>query len=414
MRFERVDQICRWRLCSGCGACVSACPERNLSMADIPAEGLRPILKDVHCRRCGRCVQVCPGVGLEHNRENALIFSGEWGPVLEVWEGYAADPEIRYWGSSGGAASAFALYCVEQASAGGVVQTGVDETVPIRNRTCCSRTREEILRCSGSRYSPASPCEFFERILEFSEPSVFVGKPCDVAALRKYEKIVPEISKKIFAAVSIFCAGTPSTEGTLVVLREMGISAEKLSSFRYRGGGWPGKATAIEKKTGQKKELTYEQCWGGILSRYVGFRCRLCPDSTGEFADISFGDPWYQPPKPNEPGRSLVIVRTERGRTLLRQAVQKGYLILQPVSETVIARSQPSLLNKRRHLWGRLAVLRMMGVPSPRYGGFGLFRSWWKLPFSEKLKSLGGTVRRVWSRRLYCPLPSDIFREKSC
>lgn len=383
-------------------------------MADIPAEGLRPILKSPDCRRCGRCVQVCPGVGLEHNQQSSSVFSTEWGPVLEVWEGYAADPEIRYWGSSGGAASAFAMYCVEQASAGGVVQTGADVSVPIRNRTWYSRTREDILKCSGSRYSPASPCEFFEHILEFSEPSVFVGKPCDVAALRKYEKIVPEIGSKIIAAVSIFCAGTPSTEGTLAVLREMGISAEKLSSFRYRGGGWPGKATATEKETGQKKELTYEQCWGAILSRYVGFRCRLCPDSTGEFADLSFGDPWYQPPKPNEPGRSLVIVRTERGQILLDQAVQKGYLILQPVSETVIARSQPSLLNKRRHLWGRLAALHLMNVPCPRYRGFGLFRSWRKLSFADKLKSLGGTVRRIWSRKLCCPLSPDLFQEKSC
>jgi coenzyme F420 hydrogenase subunit beta len=242
-----------------------------------------------------------------------------------------------------------------------------------------------------------------KNVVAESKPIVFVGKPCDVAALRKYELLFPDIRAKILAAVSIFCAGTPSTEGTLAVLKALGVSSESLSSFRYRGGGWPGKATAVEKETGQKKEMTYEQCWGGILSRYVQFRCRLCPDSTGEFADVSFGDPWYQPPAPDEPGRSLVVVRTEQGRRLLHQALEKGYLVLESVSETVIARSQPSLLNKRRHLWGRLAVLRLLGIPCPRFRGFCLFHSWTHLSLKEKLKSLLGTARRVWSRKLYRP-----------
>jgi len=112
---------------------------------------------------------------------------------------------------------------------------------------------EQLTACTGSRYSPAGPCEGLEQIRNATAHCVFIGKPCDVAALRKYQAIYPEVKDKVMAAISIFCAGTPSTEGTLSVLRKMGISKEKVLSFRYRGCGWPGNAVAQE--TGEHKSM---------------------------------------------------------------------------------------------------------------------------------------------------------------
>ncbi len=51
---------------------------------------------------------------------------------------------------------------------------------------------------------------------------------------------------------------------------------------------------------------------------------RLCPDATGELADISCGDPWYRDVGPDDPGRSLVLVRTEAGRWALHEAMKTG------------------------------------------------------------------------------------------
>jgi len=111
--------------------------------------------------------------------------------------------------------------------------------------------------------------------------------------------------------------------------------------------------------------MTYQECWGNILSRHVAFRCRLCPDSTGEFADISCGDPWYRNIEPGDPGRSLVIARNEKGADIVRRAIAAGYLVLEPVKSEVIALSQKSLLNKRRHLWARLKTMAVLGFPFP-------------------------------------------------
>lgn len=407
MQFDRVDKIRAWRLCLGCGACMAACPDKNITLIDVPKRGLRPVLKKNDCQFCGTCVQVCPGIALEHPFSEKIHALKEWGPVLEVWEGYASNSQIRFCGSSGGSATALALYCLQEASTAGVLHTGVHPSDPLRNVTVFSRTPEQVTACAGSRYSPAGPCEGLEQIRTAMSPCVFIGKPCDVAALRKYQSVFPEVKDKVMAAISIFCAGTPSTEGTLNVLRKMGISNEKVSSFRYRGCGWPGNAVAQETGGAQKHEMTYQECWGNILSRHVAFRCRLCPDSTGEFADISCGDPWYRAIEDGDPGRSLVIARTKRGADIIQGAIKTGYLVLEPARAEIIELSQKSLLNKRRHLWARLKTMAVMGVPVPRYFGFDLYSSWKKLSVSEKFKSFASTLRRIIERKWRRPDPEE-------
>ena len=54
----------------------------------------------------------------------------------------------------------------------------------------------------------------------------------------------------------------------------------------------------------------------------------MCADHTGEFADIAVGDPWYRPHLDDEPGRSLVLARSEPniddGRGLSLFVADKG------------------------------------------------------------------------------------------
>ena len=95
-------------------------------------------------------------------------------------------------------------------------------------------------------------------------------------------------------------------------------------SVRYRGKGWPGNAEAVaELPEGRvERSLTYRQAWDEVLQKHRQWRCYVCLDHTGEFADISVGDPWYRPIAEGEAGRSLVLVRTERGRAVLRRAME--------------------------------------------------------------------------------------------
>ena len=393
-RMRDIADVVEQRLCTGCGACAYVDP--GLEMVDDLEVGRRPL------GRSQQGLRVCPGIGLQHESMPAGALpelSAGWGPVLAVYEGYAADPEIRYLASSGGAATALALFAIERAGMYGVLHIAARRDVPWLNETILSRSRSELLAATGSRYAPASPCDGLGRIEAAPAPCVFIGKPCDAAAAHRAARLQPALDALLGLTIAIFCAGTPSTAATLDFIRTLGIDdPTAVDSVRYRGRGWPGRFRA---RVGDHEvSATYADSWHSLQSRRQ-WRCYMCADHTGEFADVAVGDPWYREIPENEPGRSLVLARTERGRAILERAIEEGYLVLAPANPDVLAASQPELLKTRGTIWGRIWTTRLLGVAAPRYRGLPMLRFWWReLSGREKLQSVIGTIRRVFRKRL--------------
>ncbi len=419
--LNRADSVAAWRLCMGCGACKWACPNHAITLKNIPSKGIRPLVNEKKCQQCGACVVVCPGKGLEHkvfSKEKINELSDGWGPILDLYEGYASDDNIRYMGSSGGIATAIALYAVEKAGFTGVLHTKTDPNCSIVNVPTYSKSRNEIIEACGSRYAPASPCQDFDKIKQTEGLSLFIGKPCDCAAMRKACVRDPELSKRVGLIVSIFCAGTPNTSGTIAILKEMGIKDPSfVNLFRYRGNGWPGLATACG-DTGKFDEvasknvkiekdgcrtMTYSHAWGEILTKHVPLRCRLCPDSAGEFADIAVGDAWYRDLQ-NDSGRSLVLIRTEKGRNFYQQKDFEKYITLENTKYCALPDSQSSVYNKRCHIWGRLKVMMLLNLPIPIYRNMNLEKNWKSIPFRRKIMTYLGTVKRVVQKKWKLPI----------
>lgn len=401
-----IQDVCERQLCTGCGACAAMEPSR-FRMSDDVSLGRRPFLVDSPAEETGEAMACCPGAVLEHDFDasskefNKDLLDG-WGPILEVWEGYASDEEIRFRGSSGGAATAIALYCIESGGMDKAVHTGTRADVPYLNTTVQSRTREELLAQTGSRYAPSSPCDQLHEVEMGSETCVFIGKPCDTAAVKKASQNRPKLNDRIGCTIAFFCAGVPSTRGTLELMKKVGVEdPSTVSSVRYRGNGWPGMWTVkFNDGTEKTQELTYQESWG-FLQGFRQWRCYICPDHTGEFADIAVGDPWYREIEPGEPGTSLIVVRTERGRKILHEAVESGYVTVLRQDPSLLPPSQPNILNTRAELWMRLKVLRLFGAGVPRYSGFQMYRFWKsRLNLERKVKSFTSTVKRVFRKKL--------------
>jgi coenzyme F420 hydrogenase subunit beta len=287
---------------------------------------------------------------------------------------------------------------------GGALHIAAKDDAPYLNETVFSRSRDELLARTGSRYAPASPGDGLGIIENAPSPCVFIGKPCDAAAVQGARRLRPQLDEKIGLVVSFFCAGVPSTKGTLELLRKQGITDfSTVRKLRYRGNGWPGSWT-VEYENGsgeiQEVSLTYADSWG-FLEKFRQWRCYICPDHTGEFADIAVGDPWYRKIKPGEAGSSLIVARTQLGYETIMAAREAGYLVLNLEVISLLPSSQPNLLKTRSMLWGRLATLRIMGAAVPDYPGFSLLGSWLKeLSLLGKVRSISGTVNRVFRRRL--------------
>jgi coenzyme F420 hydrogenase subunit beta len=417
LKIQNAYQVARNRLCLGCGACISICPEQKIKLVNIVDDGIRPVILEdgkagtsSGCEDCRLCLDVCPGIytsaGHESTTRNNIAKQSakKWGEFLELWEGYASEPGIRLKGSSGGLCTVLSLFCLEAGLAGGVIHIGSNPERTWENKTYRSTTKAELISRTGSRYAPASPCDSLKRIIESQNNSVFVGKPCDIAGLKMTQKVMPELENKTALTLGFFCAGTPSTKGTVDLLKSQGIDYHSLSELQYRGEGWPGMATATLTGNHHKAmEISYMDSWG-FVQKYRPFRCYLCPDLTAEQADISVGDPWYRDIENNEPGRSLILIRTEKGRNIFQQAMEKGYVTAEKAEPEIIYRSQKNLLGKRQAIWGRILAMKLMGIPTPKLEGFYLFENWLDLPLVEKVRSVVGTLRRIILRKYYKPL----------
>ena len=403
-RIKNLQDVVDWGLCTGCGACKYATQSGTVQLVNIESVGIRPRFDEAAARASAELLDICPGYTVDSSRATRSSVDSkpadrEIGATLEIWEGHATDPNIRFKGSSGGLLTALSLYCLEHENMGFVLHSGMDHEKPWLNTTVTSRTRSELLQRTASRYAPASPCEGLGAIEAAGKPAVFIGKPCDAAAAMSLRRVRPQLDRNLGLVLTFFCAGTPSTRGTLDLIKGFGASLDEVKAVRYRGEGWPGRF----KVTGTTEHsMSYAESWGK-LTGYRPFRCHLCPDGLGRVADIACGDAWekYDGEGGEDPGKSIVLVRTYRGLDVLHKAQAAGYVALQPISAENVYKAQVNLLARRREIFGRFLGMKALGIPTPRFRGYWLFQSWLTIPSSQKLKTVLGTIRRVVTRGLW-------------
>ena len=152
----------------------------------------------------------------------------------------------------------------------------------------------------------------------------------------------------------------------------------------------------------QKRELTYKQSWGEILQKYRQWRCYICPDHVGEFADIAVADAWHHFVSDNQPGLSVMIARTVRGKETVEQAICDGFIEAETVGPEILALCRPGQAAYQGGLWARVQTLKAMKVPMPEYQRFGLFRLWISdLSVLARIRSVLSTIKRVFVKKLY-------------
>ena len=396
-----LSRVAKGDLCSGCGGCAALAPDK-ITMADTAPGYLRPVQSAplTPAEETG-IADICPGlvqkVAAEGRPDPAL-----WGPYTKMYTGHATDASVRFAGASGGGLSGLLVHLIESGTVDAVVETTASETLPIGNAAVVTTDKAAITAAAGSRYAPSSPLAGIPAQVaahkELGRTFAFVGKPCDAAAMRALCARDADVAATFPVILSFFCAGTPSHTGGKEVLAKLGTDLESTAKFRFRGNGWPGQATATA-QDGTERSMSYHDSWGGVLSRHVQMRCKLCADGTGVAADIVCADAWESdaagyPVFEEAPGISLIVARTDLGARILAEAEAAGHLKTEPFDVEALAAIQPGQRERRRALFARLLARKVAGKPIPRYEGLQIRAAARQNPLTRNLKNFLGTLRR--------------------
>ena len=392
-----LSRVARGNLCSGCGGCTAVAPKR-IVMETVAPGYLRPRQTGpVSVAEDRLIAQICPGLGqvvTAGTRTDDVL----WGPYLEMRTGYATEPELRHAASSGGVLSAVLVHLLESGAVDAVIQTAAAPFLPIGNVTVLSEDAAAVQAAAGSRYAPSAPLDGITAHLDSDRRFAFVGKPCDVAALRALSEADPRVNARIPVMLSFFCGGIPSNTGGEAVLVALGTDLAGTTAFRYRGNGWPGEATATL-TDGSTRAMSYHASWGGILSHHVQHRCKICADGTGDAADLVCADAWVcddrgYPLFEERDGVSLIVARTALGQRMIEGAEASGRLTTQGFDAANLDRIQPGQTKRRRALLARLVALRLLGRQIPNYRGLHLRAAARQNSLLLNVKNFLGTIRR--------------------
>ena len=145
--------------------------------------------------------------------------------------------------------------------------------------------------------------------------------------------------------------------------------------------------------------MDYATSWGEILNRHLQFRCKICPDGTGEFADVVAADAWYgkdgYPDFAEQEGRSLVLARTSLGEALVAEAMRLGVMVAANLEVGEIARMQPYQLARKRLVLARLLGTRLRIGWMPTFRGLRLLHCALRARPVAWLRNALGTYRRA-------------------
>lgn len=413
---ERFHRIAREGLCIGCGLCEAVAGSDRIRVVKTTTGYERPVVVgELDEDTVEHIYDVCPGTRIdgmpEREIDSATRMDDVWGPWHRMVRAYAADPAIRFEGSTGGVLTALASYLLSSRRVAFIFHARPSRREPTFGEAHVSFSHDDVVAGAGSRYGPTALLTQLENVLSREQSFAFIGKPCDIAAVRNQARHDERIDRLVQYWLTPVCGGFMPPEGMKDFLERMQVRREAIAAFRYRGRGCPG-PTRIETHDGAVTEATYIDLWGVEESKWtLPWRCRICPDGIGESADIAVSDTWIGG-SPNriesetDPGTNAMIARTASGAELIAAAARDGALTIEAdIVPDEMSVYQTHQMHKKYEVWPRFQGLADAGYMVPQTHGLRLAQLAAQLPASTNEVEREGTRRRVSEGKAAEPTP---------
>jgi len=412
---ERLNAIVEQGLCIGCGLCQSVAGKSRVKVTKTSNGYLTPVVEgELDHETVDRIYATCPGAHVEglpaRLVETDTHHDNVWGPWRRIVRAWAADPEVRFEGSTGGVLTALAAYLLASKRVDFILHVRASTSEPSFGEVTLSFTEANVFEAAGSRYGPAAPLLDIGEVLDRNQTFAFIAKPCDIGALRNYAQQDERVDRLVRYWLTMVCGGYGTPRGTDAFYRRFGIDPEAVTGLRYRGRGCPG-PTRVE-TADSVQELHYIDYWGEDETTWaLPFRCKICPDGIGEAADIAAADTWIGG-SPNridsidDPGINALIARTRAGEELIASAAADGALTLEhDIVPHTVSVYQPHQVNKKYAAWPRHQGLIDAGRMAPQTERLRIEELARELPDETNRFQRDGTRKRVESGKASEPTP---------
>jgi len=358
-------------LCIGCGLCQSIAGKENIEVSMTAKGRLEPKeIGKISPEVFKKILNVCPGTIVEGLPKEEVTPKTEhnlvWGYYLSLCYSWSTDKKIRFESSTGGLLNGLSIYLLESKKVKFIMHTAANPKKPMRSLPKFSYSKEELLSGeSRSRYGPAGTLERFHEALDLNEPFAFVGKPCDISAIRLLSKTDSRVNELCKYLLTLVCGGFAEFTKAQDFIESFKVKEDELSIFRYRGYGNPGRMY-IKTKDGREYDSEYNSFWGEESTWRVPFRCKICPDAIGESSDIAALDTWRGgSPKGEDEGFNAAIIRTKKGLDLMNDAAKAGFIhIGDKLKIADISDFQPHQVNKKKAVYARHQGMKKNNSPT--------------------------------------------------
>ncbi len=305
--------------CVACGACVSACPQKCISIKKDDNGFYKPYVDTQMCLECESCRDVCP----VNNRPEGKDW--QEGTYYALW---ANDKAQRMEGSSGGAFGLIADMVLE----GNGEVFGAAYSDDMKSVYQTSSDCVELKKLKKSKYVESYTGDIFIKVkdsLEKGRKVFYCGTSCQIDGLKNY------LGKDYenLLTCDFLCHGVPSAGIYQKYITNLESRYGKVSDvdFRSKAYGWKAYCSKVTFESGNVYLKTKFQdpylrlFFENNVLRDACYQCRRTEKSN---ADITIGDFWKASEssevKDTNEGISLVGVHTQKGSAVIAQLIQSN------------------------------------------------------------------------------------------